>query len=1106
MNSTVRKSIKIAGITLSAIILLLILALGALSWLFSSSGLRETTAYAIGHYSPCRIEVGDIRLSLVRTFPYFGLRIGDVTAYNTACTLPSDTLAHFDNLTIQIDFDSYRKENLIKVEKIYLDGMSAWLYTDSCGHSNMDIFQGTGGYDEKEVKEAFTMPDTLNTALSFCLDRIEISDARIKYTDLSQSIDAGTDNLKLTVSGNLSPDVNGKTDIRLDANGIYVSSGSGTSVDMDMLNVLCKARIKDKDVFCDGSVCISSAAMTSDGMSLTGSGNTEIRFNVSGNLNDKSANGTVNVGSNGFSFRSATMDASAGQSDISVNLNGKYDFQDIISAVINGNIAKVEVCTHGDGSFRMASDNIGLSCDTDIDIPDTDGTANLSVNTKGLSFRTEGGSPIETYANELDLSALCAKSGASISTVPVISSTSLTLQAGKETYINGWPVDIRVPVQTDTLFDHFKIADAALSVNEQQLNIDAECMLKEKGTINADAAVTCNSLDIATVLSMLPTSVRSTIEGIEAKGLLSLKVNGSVTVKDDGIDLGKTTATISADKFSGRVNDSISTGIGQLSVTAHYPGSSSKENIEADIVASGICADIMSESPVKASVSSAGIDVSCRNVLDTAATERMIQANVHLNGVEAAFDTISARLGDINVSGGYTLSAIENDNHRLNFSLSYDTLSATLKNNIEAHTGAVRLHANAKLDTTRQEFILRWKPELSADVRHASLDNMEVPLSIPSITFDYSLGEFHISDSYVLFGNSDLSISGNVRDIDAFVEKRGDMEGTLNLLSGHTDMDELLGFINGYGRDDTNLEPVTPEPGEMPQPSDSAIAEPFLVPERMNMTFNTTIKEMDFERHKFYNLGGDMTIKDGVLLLQELGFSSDAARMQLTAIYRSPDPDNLHTAIDFHLLDIDIHELIDLIPSVDTVVPMLKSFDGKAQFHLAIETDLYGNYAPKIPTLIGATAIEAKDLKVMDNEVFNNIKKKLMMSKKAENRIDSLSVELQVMRDRVELFPFLIHMDRYSAVIAGRHNIDEDFDCKYHISITDTPFPIRLGVNIEGPVADIAARPVKHIKLTKCRYKKTFTPNRMDMTDQRIMEMKRTILTTLQSTVKQVRQ
>ena len=59
-----------------------------------------------------------------------------------------------------------------------------------------------------------------------------------------------------------------------------------------------------------------------------------------------------------------------------------------------------------------------------------------------------------------------------------------------------------------------------------------------------------------------------------------------------------------------------------------------------------------------------------------------------------------------------------------------------------------------------------------------------------------------------------------------------------------------------------------------------------------------------------------------------------------------------------------------------------------------------------------------------------------------------------------------------------------------------------MGVNIEGPVADIASSPVRHIKLAKYKYSRTFNPRRMDVTDQQILEMKRTILTTLQSTVK----
>jgi hypothetical protein len=265
----------------------------------------------------------------------------------------------------------------------------------------------------------------------------------------------------------------------------------------------------------------------------------------------------------------------------------------------------------------------------------------------------------------------------------------------------------------------------------------------------------------------------------------------------------------------------------------------------------------------------------------------------------------------------------------------------------------------------------------------------------------------------------------------------------------------------------------------------------------------TNFAEITYNDHLFTNVGGDVTIKDGVAVLQELGFSSDAAKMQLTAIYKSPSIDELFMELDFHLLDIEIDELISLVPAVDSIIPMLKSFSGKAQFHLAVETEVKPDYWPKMSTLIGAAAIEGKNLVIMDNEVFNSIKKKLLMSKNATNVIDSLDVEIQILRNKVDLYPFLIHMDRYQAVIAGRHNINKDLDCGYHISLTDTPLPIRLGVDISGPIVDIADRPLKHIKLVRPKYNKLFKPDKRGDTEQKVLSMKQDILETLRSNVRE---
>ena len=222
--------------------------------------------------------------------------------------------------------------------------------------------------------------------------------------------------------------------------------------------------------------------------------------------------------------------------------------------------------------------------------------------------------------------------------------------------------------------------------------------------------------------------------------------------------------------------------------------------------------------------------------------------------------------------------------------------------------------------------------------------------------------------------------------------------------------------------------------------------------------------------------------------------------MQLTAIYKTPSIEKRFAELDFHLLDIEIDELIDLIPAVDSIVPMLKAFSGKAQFHLAAETFLepdtrtHGDYFPVMPTLIGAAAIEGKDLVVLDNDVFNSIKKKLLMSKDARNVIDSLDVEMQVLSNKVDLYPTRLKMDRYEAIVSGRHNINKDLDCSYNVSLVECPLPIRLGVTVSGPINGIADSPLKHIKLGRAKYDKLYKPARRGNTDERVLKMKQDIL------------
>ena len=126
-------------------------------------------------------------------------------------------------------------------------------------------------------------------------------------------------------------------------------------------------------------------------------------------------------------------------------------------------------------------------------------------------------------------------------------------------------------------------------------------------------------------------------------------------------------------------------------------------------------------------------------------------------------------------------------------------------------------------------------------------------------------------------------------------------------------------------------------------------------------------------------------------------------------------------------------------------------------------------------------------------EMFDEIKRKLLMSKDAKPVIDSLDVEIQVLDGKVDVYPTRIKMDRYEAILSGRHNIDAGLNCSYNISLVKCPLPIRLGVTISGPLEDIANFPVRHIKVGRAKYDKLYSPEK-GKAEEAIMRRKNAIL------------
>lgn len=390
-------------------------------------------------------------------------------------------------------------------------------------------------------------------------------------------------------------------------------------------------------------------------------------------------------------------------------------------------------------------------------------------------------------------------------------------------------------------------------------------------------------------------------------------------------------------------------------------------------------------------------------------------------------------------------------------------------------------------DMEQQDMLLHWIPQGMINMKDGRLmANGNMPeVRMPELDLNFSRDEFNIFESKVYLGQSDFSLKGKVSNFRDYLKEKGDLRAEFDFVSGFTDINQLMNLTSGLGADSEVAD----------KQEHSATGGPFMVPRGVDVLLRTRINGAVFAKDTLRDIQGTLAVKEGNLLLESMLFTASAAKMQLTGLYQTPRRNHIFMGLDFHLMDVEIDELLAMIPDVDTIMPMLRSFAGRGEFHMAVETYVDSAYNIKKSTLRGTSSLRGEDLVLMDGETFTEIASKLRFSKKAQNKVDSISAEFSIFRNEVDIYPFMIAMDRYKAVVSGRHNLDMSFD--YHISLVDSPLPIQIGVDVKGTLDDLKINPVA------CRYPNLYRPARRNELENKQLEIRRRVREALLEKVKQ---
>lgn len=1001
--------------------------------------IEQTNKFLDAHLDCERIE-----LTYFETYPHLGIKLinghlishaaEDSTAHAEELAIPSDSLLAFKKAIISLRPTDYLFGGKITIGEINIEEPRFYGYVNKKGAANWDIYSSETDSAETDKKPLPPID----------LQKVRITNGRFTYDDRQGDLFAEINGFFLNLDGSLTNGEN-KLDIETGSTSILFSSPTYTLE--NKLALKLKSQLLLSDNF--NTVTLNNAELLVNNLPFTADGSIsslpllkQTRIDMEVGLKISDMNDLLHFIPDAY-FQNRDKTLAKGSIIMEGNIHGFLG--DSIAPSVN------LCCKIENGSYHMKGLKQGidtLQMDMDLHLnglyPDSSFVSLEQLTLKGLT-------------------------------------TSLDMQGKVTNLLTSPNVDANIKGK----IDFTRLA-------KEFLNPDT---LLVQGVMDADLSASFNVDDL----------LNSQYGKIHASGRLNIDTLKAYS-QPLGMDVFITKAHFSVDST----------------------GASSSYLDNKDLLSMSMSVDSLNvkyQEAISTNISKLAIQAKTSPVIDTTAVIPMT-GQIKFDYLRTRLpDSVLLVAGKTVLKGGIKASASDKRIPTLGATISVDTLRYLI---IPMRTGMIlsentfnlealpyrdamrqrrlaRTDTTSRLNTTRRirrprtpgsraqvdstdviaQLLRQWevRGSLSFKQMRGFSRMMPIPMRIDQTTLKFNTNDITLTDAHLHLGKSDFVLNGEIKSIRQAMLRGGKFRGNFSLTSDFIDCNQLIKAINS-GMSYAERQ-ASPEHTDMDAES-LAIMETrtlqdsitvasldttdqvFVIPANLDMTLHTKAKRINFKEAELSNVEGEIIIRDQSITLSNLAMNSNIGRGNMTMFYTAKDNSGASAGFDLDMEDVMVEKLISLYPAIDTLVPMLRSFEGVVDCQITATCKMDSTMSIELPSLHSACYLHGENMVLLDGETFTEISKTLMFKNKKRNVIDSISVDLAIKDNKIEVFPFLVEMDRYKVAVGGTHNLDMTFN--YHLSVLKSPVPFKLGIDITGNLDNFK------YKIVKCRYKDLFKP------------------------------
>ena len=327
-------------------------------------------------------------------------------------------------------------------------------------------------------------------------------------------------------------------------------------------------------------------------------------------------------------------------------------------------------------------------------------------------------------------------------------------------------------------------------------------------------------------------------------------------------------------------------------------------------------------------------------------------------------------------------------------------------------------------------------------------------------------------------GRSDISATGSLTGLRMAVLRNGFLKLDVDVKADSLDMNQILSAysagrtfnVNEFagkdisGMEDSEFEAMILADSTEVQDTQMLI----VVPANIVAELKLDARNVKYSKLEMDRMTADLKVRERCVQFTNTSATTNMGNLFFEGFYATQTKKDLKTGFNLNFSKITAEKVIEMLPAIDSVMPLLKSFKGELNMEMAATADIDTTMSIQMPTINGVIRIGGEHLQMHNDESIKKIAKILKFKDRENTYIDKMTVEGLISDSRLEIFPFVLDIDRYILAMSGVQNLDSSF--KYHISVIQSPLPFRLGIDLWGDFDDMK------FKIGKAKYKSANVP------------------------------